>query len=81
MVISGATAFRSRSSMLRNRMAPVTSMAFRGSPDFVRCSSHSPPGSTRCSPIAIRIRPEPTSEASAEEKVAPSSPATTGGPQ
>jgi len=80
-VIKGASALRSRSRIAAKTISPVTSMALRGSPFWVSCLTQPLAGTMRCSPIAWRMRPAPTAEASAEEKHAPSSPATTAGGQ
>ena len=62
-------------------MTPVTSMAFRGSPSSVSSFSQPLAGMTRWLAMAWRIRPAPTVEARADEKVAPRSPPRTAGPQ
>ncbi len=67
--------------MLAMMIRVVITRALRGSPFSVRRDSHRPFGSTACSPMAMRIRAAPTTEASAEENVAPSRPAMTAGPQ
>ena len=78
-MISGAMALRSRTIRQRSVRPPVTSMALRGSPLVVVPASQSLLGRMPCWPIAIRMRGPPTMLASADEKVAPKSPASTAG--
>ena len=56
-------------------------MAFLGWPLLLCPAKKFEYGSTLCSPIANKIREEPTMEAKAEENVAPSIPAIIKGPK
>ena len=80
-MISGAIAFSSRSMIAPSTISDVRKVALRGSPLFVRVARAPLRGTMLWLPRAWRIRGAPTKEASAEEKVAASSPARTAGPQ